>query len=221
MKKICRKCNKEWEIEMFTKSKECKNGRTHTCKKCMSLYVFKRKNVNKIKVTNLFGENWLDITGTNGVYQVSNLGRVKSLVYYGEEIILKPHFDRDGYLRVGLTKNKKYGGYLIHRLVAYEFIPNPENKPQINHKKGIKHDNRVSELEWNTMKENFEHAKKNNLTLKGERNPKAKLTEKDVLKIREEYPKIGYGALSKLGRKYGVKHCTISDIITRKKWKHI
>lgn len=66
----------------------------------------------------------------------------------------------DGYIRVSLTKNKKRYFFTIHRLVAEAFIPNPENKPQVNHINGNKSDNRVENLEWNTTTENMQHASK-------------------------------------------------------------
>ncbi len=104
-------------------------------------------------------EIWKDVDGFEGIYQVSNLGRVKSF-WSKNKNILKPYKDHEGYYQVKLvrysgakSKNKR-----IHRLVAIAFIPNPENKPTVNHKKGIKLDNRVNELEWATYSENHLHA---------------------------------------------------------------
>lgn len=106
-------------------------------------------------------EIWKDIRGYEGLYQVSNFGRVKS--FYGrtkEEIILSKSVDNKGYCRVILYKNNKPQLKLIHRLVAIEFINNIDNKPQINHINGIKSDNKVSNLEWCTGSENMIHAYK-------------------------------------------------------------
>lgn len=118
-------------------------------------------------------EIWKDIPSYEGLYQVSNFGRIRSLdriintknnikqIYKGK--ILKPIVDKKGYLRVGLSKNNKILTKQVHRLVALAFIPNPENKPTVNHKKGIKTDNRVSQLEWSTYKEQTQHAIKTGL----------------------------------------------------------
>lgn len=89
-------------------------------------------------------EIWKDIPSYNGLYQVSNLGRVYSN-YYNR--LLTPELNR-GYLRVSLSKDKKAKHYLIHRLVALAFIDNPMNLPCVNHKNEIATDNRADNLEW-------------------------------------------------------------------------
>lgn len=103
-------------------------------------------------------EIWKDIPDYEG-YQVSNLGRGKSLFRSGRknEIILNPLKSSNGYLKFTLSLNGKTKQMLIHRLVAIVFIPNPENKPTVNHKFGNKWDNRASVLEWNTHAENRSH----------------------------------------------------------------
>lgn len=77
---------------------------------------------------------------------------------YGKE--MKPHTNNKGYQSIDLRIDKKHFRYLLHRLVAECFIPNPENKPEVNHKNGIKTDNRVENLEWMTSAENREHSVK-------------------------------------------------------------
>lgn len=101
-------------------------------------------------------EIWKDIDGYIGLYQVSNLGRVKSLNYNktNKEQILKPNPNTFGYPSVVLWKNRKYKAYSVHRLVAQAFIPNPHNKPFIDHINTIRTDNRVDNLRWCTYREN-------------------------------------------------------------------
>ena len=98
-------------------------------------------------------EIWRDIDGYEGLYQVSNKGRVKSLKY-GKERILRPGWKTGGYLFVILCKNGNQSKQRIHRLVAQAFIPNPNNKPQVNHLDENKKNNCVDNLEWATAKEN-------------------------------------------------------------------
>ena len=111
-------------------------------------------------------EQWRDIEGYDGMYQVSDLGRVRSR-YSGEWRVIKFKKHRNGYLRVDLYKDKKVKCYLIHRLVASAFIPNDDDsKTIINHIDESKQNNRVSNLEWCTIQYNSTyndvHLRKNN-----------------------------------------------------------
>lgn len=101
-------------------------------------------------------EIWKDIENYEGKYQVSTFGRVKSLNYNKtcKERIMKPDKDKGGYLRVVLCKNNRVKFFAVHRLVALAFIPNPENKPCIDHINTIRDDNRSENLMWCTYKEN-------------------------------------------------------------------
>ena len=107
---------------------------------------------------NMSLEKIKDIKGYEGLYQVSSWGKVISVK---TNKVLSPEINSKGYLRVDLydsTGKKKH--YKVHRLVAEAFIPNPENKPQINHIDGNTQNNSITNLEWCTSSENMNHAKK-------------------------------------------------------------
>lgn len=101
-------------------------------------------------------EHWKVVEGTYGALEVSDLGRAKSNLRDGR--ILKTSLDRKGYHRLRMTIKRQKYCFKLHRLVAQAFIPNPDNKPQVNHIDGNKDNNAASNLEWVTNKENAQHA---------------------------------------------------------------
>lgn len=105
-------------------------------------------------------EVWKDIPGTNGEYKISNYGKVKTSK---TGRILSPAIDMCGYERVCLFKMDRRRRYKVHRLVAITFIPNPDNKEQVNHKDGNKRNNNIDNLEWVTNEENMHHSRENGL----------------------------------------------------------
>lgn len=102
-------------------------------------------------------ERWKDVGGYEGLYKISNLGRVK-----GKHRIKSQQDNGKGYLIVHLNKNGKSRWYLVHRLVAKAFIENPENKPTVNHIDGNRKNNKVNNLEWATYSENNLHSYRSN-----------------------------------------------------------
>lgn len=164
-------------------------------------------------------EIWKDIIGFENLYQVSNLGRVKSLNRFRigksnkpvkvNERILKQRINNWGYLQVILCKENKLYCKYIHRLVCETFHPNPHELPQVNHINGIKTDNYVDNLEWCTLKENVQHSNKTGL-----RNPEKKLTKIQIQEIINLKDKLSY---RKIGELYGVHNTAISYIFNRKK----
>lgn len=121
----------------------------------------RKYSIVKNSINNLRHEIWVDVLGFEGMYQVSNFGRVKSLKRYTnnqfckEDRMIVPRKDRYGYLRVDLKKGKQLKTFVTHILVADSFVSNNENKPYVKHKDGIKTNNHYSNLEWSLIdKEN-------------------------------------------------------------------
>lgn len=169
----------------------------------------------------IMSEIYKDIAGFED-YQVSNFGNVKSkqkrrkgksCYYISKEKPIKLNLKKSGYFEVVLTNESLKKTFSVHRLVAIAFIPNPDNKPQVNHINGIKNDNRIENLEWVTASENIIHAVDNGLTNK---NRFAKLTAKEVLEIRNLKNKN-----TEIAKVYNVTRETISLIKNRKTWTHI
>ena len=153
-------------------------------------------------------EIWRPIEGYQDKYMVSNLGRVKSIarevnnhtgIIHKPERILSCRKDKKGYVRVYLDDNKKTKFVPIHRLVAIAFIPNPKEKPQVNHIDGVKANNNVENLEWVTNQENQLHAVRMGLNdhskyISGK--PKRAVLQIDIKsnEVVNEYPSIAEAA---------------------------
>ena len=159
-----------------------------------------------------------NICNYEGLYKIDENGNVFSV---RNNKFLKRMTFPSGYEYVHLCNGKgKTKLFRVHRLVAEAFIPNPDNSPEVNHKDGNKQNNSVDNLEWCTNLENIQHSVKTGLrNAKGENNPSAKLTAKDVENIRKEYvPNSKEFGTVALARKYGVSNVMIGKIIRYECW---
>lgn len=159
-------------------------------------------------------EQWKDIDGYEGIYKISNFGNVLSVKNNKLRAI---HLDKDGYCRVMLCKNGRKKSSIVHRLVANAFIPNLENKPQVNHKNGIKTDNRLENLEWVTNSENMKHAfltglKKYTNECREAHKKFRKLTDEQVEKIRYFRKAFGWGP-HRLSKVMGIPASSLNGIL--------
>ena len=168
-------------------------------------------------------EIWKDITGFEGLYIISSHGNIKSLgrqirqvrsdgsvrVRHYKGRILKPVTNRLGYLMI-MLRNEKQKNCSVHRLVALTFLPNPDNKPEVNHKDGIKSNCRIDNLEWTTHSENMKHAYDSGL-----------ITKKHILKEISQFTSDGkwirdWASISDAHREKGFDMSAISNCINSK-----
>lgn len=172
---------------------------------------------------------WRDIPGFEGIYQVSNTGHIRRINPIIRDFKTKPN--QTGYVIVHLSKNGKVSFLHTHRLVMQAFVGECPPKIQVNHKNGIRHDNRLENLEYCTQSENLRHAKyvlgksfgygseKSPAYVRGEAHGLATLTTEKVISIREL---AATGMMQKdIARLYGVKQQCISKIVNRKRWSHV
>ncbi len=168
-------------------------------------------------------KEWKTIPGFSR-YKASTDGEIYTPNWRGGKTgrLLNPAKDKMGYLRTVLVSDLGENCTIkVHRIIASTFLPNPDSKATVNHKNGIKTDNRAENLEWATRSENVAHSFKTGLqSNKGVKNPISKLTEEQVIEIRRLFKPREMGR-KKLAEIYGVKPTTIKDIIQRRSWNHL
>lgn len=211
---ICIVCKIEQEDSKIAfggvRCKDCYNKRTR------ELDHKRRHGTHKIESQE--GEKWVPIE--DGKYYISNYGRVKTLTRANNiEKIIKSRIIRStGYLTTSLVLNSGRKWVFIHRLIADHFIPNPNKLPQVNHKNGIKTDNRIENLEWVTAKENINHAHSIGIMRgrPGECNPNTKLTDIQAMEVflSQEIP-------INIAIKYNISRSIVYAIKSKRSWRHI
>lgn len=158
------------------------------------------------------------IVGYEGHYEVSNTGLIISLKRGGRKV-MKGSLDSYGYLLVSLNLNGEKT-HKIHRLVALTFIPNPENKKEVNHLDGDKTNNNVSNLEWSTYEENMQHSRDIGLRQTyGSKSHLHKIVERDATKIREE--RDSGVPVKVLANKYGLSSSGIYKVLSGTTWRRV
>ena len=157
-------------------------------------------------------EIWKDIEGYEDKYQISNLGNVMSLNYRNTKIphLLQLALGHDGYYFVTLCKGNITKQYKVHRLVAEAFIPNPENKSQVNHKNEIKTNNSVANLEWATASENINHGTRN------QRVANANKIKVKCIETGEIFNSVSEAASAVGGQAAGISYCIRGERKTHK-----
>lgn len=178
-------------------------------------------------------EIWKNLSTIRGFevyshYEISSYGRFRSIdrVYPSgrkiKGVLKKIRYNEKGYCIADISYMNKGGIVRIHKLVALAFIPNDDNKPEVNHKDGNKENNHVDNLEWATRQENIDHSVKNNLAVKGEDIHNSKLKVDDVVNIRNLYSQqkdsFNY---KEVANYYNVGLATIYDVIARRTWNHV
>ena len=176
-------------------------------------------------------EEWRDVAGYEGLYQVSDQGRVKSLERTFidksgrkrtvKERILKPGMDKGGYLRIDLCASGKSRMFSVHRLVCQAFHDNPENKLDVNHINENKTDNRACNLEWSTRRENINHGTHNERSGKTRSKPVGQYTlDGELVKV--------WQSTHKVERQAGFSQGNISKVANGKRkqaygfiWKYV
>lgn len=172
-------------------------------------------------------ENWLPVVGYEGLYEVSDLGRVRTLHGKHQGRIMTPTITARGYLRVGIRKNRVRQHFAVHRIVLAAFVgPRPE-KNECDHLNNVKTDNRLCNLEYVTSSENKLRAYKTGARMPavGSKHGMSKLTEDDVLRIKDLLSKIESGELMlsrrEISTRFNVSDGCIKDIQAGRLWQHV
>lgn len=171
-------------------------------------------------------EIWKSVFGWSGLYEVSSYGRVRSLRFINNrvnKILAEPRIRRmnitSGYYRICLSNLENRIHVLVHRLVLESFVgPCPEGF-EAAHLNGNRLDNRVSNLQWKTRKDNHADKLTHGTAQRGEKNGTAKLKDKTVLSIRSDFEN-GISQ-SELVKKYNLGWSNLNSIVRRRSWKHI
>jgi len=195
--------------------------------RCLRANTHQKKGVGQMSDE----EEWKDIEGYEGLYQVSSRARIKSLERmvpgrWGHDRIVREKIIETRncaiYPTICLWRGNTKKSVRVHVLVAQAFILNPENKPQVNHKDGNKQNCLPNNLEWATVSENARHAFDNKLrvAVKGEKSNFSKLTSSQVFEIRESLlsEKLNH---KEVASRFGVTLGTIRNIENQKTWKHV
>lgn len=188
----------------------------------------KVNNKFNIDTDSLMDERWIPVHGFEGRFKISNFGRILSIGgKYGGIVLMNPNIDSLGYYVSTLrsfdweTMEVKQRAVRIHTLVAEHFLIKPQiKKPEVNHIDGNKLNNKVSNLEWTTHKENIRHAVRIGLMdIKGEKHPFHKLTKEQVVFCRNNYKRYSkeWGSRS-LADMFGISRRNMSDIINGVTW---
>lgn len=206
--------------------------------KLMREYFTIEEDLSKFaRVKSLSNEIWLPVKNYENFYHISNMGRLKIL----DRVCWKSNKKKDvtkfkcERLSAGVPNDKGYPQHIlinensdkwtrmIHLIVAEHFIPNPENKPQVNHKNGIKTDNRVENLEWVTAKENSQHAYETGLTkaIFGDNHYQAKINSKKAMEIKLLLKNKNNRTLQEIADICNVNRSIVKNISQNSTWKHI
>ncbi|MDQ3747992.1 MAG: NUMOD4 domain-containing protein [Acidobacteriota bacterium] len=231
--KPCSTCKIIKPASAFTTRPKLKRGFDYRCKECnCNASLFKKRPQKTISI--ITNEEWRDIVGYEGIYQVSNFGRICRISKYGEKSLLSPGVC-NGYFRVNLCSGNRAKKEFVHRLVAAAFLKPDAVRKWVNHKDAIKTNNAIYNLEYVTMLENSAHAKKLGLHLSGERHafrrdpsriPRgeergwSKFTNQQVKEIKQMLADKTYTG-AELARIYNVSPSTISSIKHNRNWKGI
>lgn len=173
-------------------------------------------------MTSILHEQWRPVLTFEDRFLISNQGRIFSLL---SNKILSQGLSKTGYATLSTKiggRSGKYYCFKIHRLVANAFLPNPDNKPFVNHINGVKTNNHVDNLEWVTNQENIQHAYDTGLIIpkSGVDAYQSKLSLDQISLIRQRYiPYCKYNGARALSKEFGVYHSTISDIVNLKTYK--